>query len=213
MERQKCWKCQLCTATTTAMERRTPWDYRELPADWGLQKISDQQRLDSSKAFCQVLRYGGGRGAIPLPHPHELPLDQLLERADKRKVPGLSKKTVYEVFEANTHLELRQEMSGDTGAVSEVVRVVGGPDTCEECMAAGTTHSQLKAAKEAVKDAARERRRRRGQWHQIQQEPSQQYQTPAAYSWSGSGSSHSPWYGESWDGWRQNSTEDLDPWL
>ena len=123
------------------MEDYCSWNYRELPGDWGPRQLTYQQKFDSSVALCKVLRYPDRRRQPPPAHPHELPLEELLDRADKRRVPRLGKQTVYEVLEHNAYFKVRREVNPDTGAVREFVAIVGGPDECEKCQAAGTTHT------------------------------------------------------------------------
>lgn len=198
------------------------WNYRKLPSDYGHRQLSAQEKRDSSKELGKVLRYPDRWSQLPPPHPHELPLEELLDRAYKRHVPNLSKKTVHEVFENNPYFEVRREVNPDTGAVSELVRVVGGPDSCEDCLAAGTTHTQLGNARHAVKCARRqqfqnyqqgtnhmaERMRPLPLWQSYQT----QFPAPVASPWPHPPAADS-WGSGSWGrGWWHASSSSTEPW-
>ena len=181
-----------------------PWDYRILAGDY-VCKLSKQEAHKIAKAFCCVLRWDNpDRGHVAPGHPHELPLEELLNKVRR---PNLDATSVYQVFEGNDHFEVREEMQPASQTIKRWVKIVGGPDTCEACRAAGTTHTQINYARDAARHAARQRRRP----HQSYQShalapPVPQTASPWPDSWAApSGRSWSSW-GAGWETWGGSSS-------
>jgi hypothetical protein len=139
---------------STAMA--TPgWDYTRLPLDQEA-TLSVRQRNIYSEGFKRVLR-SDPEWTHPnqIPHPHELPLVELLRQARVTRGPGgraptlkmLTRTVMLEVFAGNPDFHVEDVPDPETGALQTLVRVTEGPATCAECAAAGTVvgdrHRQL----------------------------------------------------------------------
>ena len=124
------------------------WDYTKLPEDHGTPTLSRSERWSYSKAFQAVLRSDPNWTHPPggIPHPHGLPLVELLQQACVTRGPRgqapsvkmLDKKAMMEVFAGNPEFHVEDVPDLESGALQTWVSVTEGPATCADCAEAGT---------------------------------------------------------------------------
>ena len=122
------------------------WDYTRLPPDQEA-TLSVRQRNIYSEGFKRVLR-SDPEWTHPnqIPHPHELPLVELLRQARVTRGPGgraptlkmLTRTVMLEVFAGNPDFHVEDVPDPETGALQTWVSVTEGPATCADCAEAGT---------------------------------------------------------------------------
>ena len=140
------------------------WDYTKLPEGHGKPTLNRSERWSYSKAFQAVLRsdpiWTHPPGGIP--HPHALPLVELLQQACVTEGPKgqtlsvkmLDKKAMMEVFAGNPEFHVEDVPDLESGALQTWVSVNEGPATCADCAQAGTVVGARRQKRDELVDSA-----------------------------------------------------------